>query len=154
MAGVILKADFRNLDRRLRALGARFANPKEFLERIAEKLLQVARRSFEREASPEGRPWVRLTPAYAERKQRLVGRRNILQFSGTLVRSLHRGVQGNQFAFVSTGQLPYARIHQFGGQAGRGHWARIPARPYLGFPPAAQKEVAEDIEQLLEKTAK
>lgn len=35
-------------------------------------------------------------------------------------------------------RVPYAAIHEYGGQAGRGHKVRIPGRPYLG--PALQEQ--------------
>jgi len=46
---------------------------------------------------------------------------------------------GTMFTFqwgVDLDVIPYARIHEFGGKAGRGNKVNIPARPYIG--PAMQ----------------
>jgi len=53
--------------------------------------------------------------------------------TGSLKRSIREEVTrevGGVRAVVGTG-LIYSRIHEYGGRAGRGHAAVIPARPYL-----------------------
>lgn len=43
--------------------------------------------------------------------------------------------RGGVYSFiwgVDLGIIPYARIHEYGGLAGRNHAAKIPARPYIG----------------------
>lgn len=44
---------------------------------------------------------------------------------------------------INLGEVPYARIHEFGGSTGRGGATKIPARPYLrpGFAAFIDKEV-------------
>lgn len=67
---------------------------------------------------------------------------------------------GNVSAFQSRGQgvysfvwgidldvVPYARIHEYGGQAGRNHAATIPARPYIG--PALKAVQDEDLDYVI-----
>jgi phage gpG-like protein len=47
--------------------------------------------------------------------------------------------RGNTYAFVwgiDLNVIPYARIHEYGGQTGRNHAATMPPRPYIG--PAMQ----------------
>jgi phage gpG-like protein len=63
--------------------------------------------------------------------------------SGDLLRATERGGNGNIYNLtiqggmvsidygVDTGIIPYAAIHEYGGNAGRGLKTRIPARPYL-----------------------
>lgn len=63
--------------------------------------------------------------------------------SGDLLRATERGSKGNIYKLsvqngavsidygVDTGIIPYAAIHEYGGNAGRGGKVRIPARPYL-----------------------
>lgn len=44
-------------------------------------------------------------------------------------------VEGKQVTFewgIDLGIVPYARIHEYGGQAGRGLKTTIPKRPYIG----------------------
>jgi hypothetical protein len=63
--------------------------------------------------------------------------------SGDLLRATERDGKGNIYKLtnqggtisidygVDTGIIPYAAIHEYGGNAGRGLKTRIPARPYL-----------------------
>ena len=55
----------------------------------------------------------------------------ILLLRGNLAKSISRKVT-NGSVVIGT-NVKYARIHQLGGQAGRGHKAQMPARPYLPF---------------------
>lgn len=126
----------------------RLRNKRPALEIIANVLLLAARRSFKFQQSPQGRPWKALDLRYQFRKQQKVGLRPILQFSGTMLRSLHVGVQGDR-AFVSTSLLPYARIHQQGGRAGRNRSAKIPARPFLGLGRRDEQDIADDLSALI-----
>lgn len=124
-------------------------NPRPFLELISEELRLVSRHAFERESSPDGARWLPLSLRYAKRKLKLgKGNQGILRFRGQLFRSIRSGVEGTT-AFISTGNLKHSRIHQLGGNAGRGRKAKIPARPYMGFPPDSQARVVRDIEEEL-----
>jgi len=54
-----------------------------------------------------------------------------LGMRGGLMGSIHYEVDGNGVS-IGPEPKPYARIHQFGGEAGRkSHRVKIPARPYL-----------------------
>jgi phage gpG-like protein len=44
--------------------------------------------------------------------------------------------------------MVYARIHQQGGQAGRGKKSFIPARPYMGVPKDFDRRILNDPEVL------
>jgi len=82
--------------------------------------------------SPEGTPWRPSLRALAEGGQtlRLSGRlRNSITFAAT-----------KDAVEIGTNVL-YAAIHQFGGAAGRGGKAKIPARPYLGASEADKTEL-------------
>ncbi len=160
-------------------------NPQPFLELIAEELFLVTRNAFQKETSPDGRKWLPLSLRYAKRKLKLgKGSQGILRFRGQLFRSIRRGVEGNR-AFISTGDLAHATIHQhgFSGSESVGAYTRkvksadirkgrkkiasgigqvkphsrrmkMPARPYIGFPPASQARVVKDIEEELVKRFK
>jgi phage virion morphogenesis protein len=67
----------------------------------------------------------------------------ILQVSGHLAASITKEVSATSLILGSN--LPYAAIHQLGGQAGRGRNVTIPARPYL----VIQDEDLEDIIDIL-----
>lgn len=89
-------------------------NPRPFLEMIASRMELIGKRSFEQQRSPVGVPWTPLSPKYAVRKAKKgKGAQGILRFSGRLIRSLYSGVEGRK-AFVSTGPLVNANVHQYG----------------------------------------
>lgn len=49
--------------------------------------------------------------------------------------------------------IPYARIHEYGGQTGRNHAATMPPRPYIGpaFKQFQQKEMGNLVDVLLQR---
>jgi phage virion morphogenesis protein len=159
-------------------LGDLMANPKPILQLIAEELYRVARNCFEKQSSPEGQAWQALSPRYAKWKSKRFPGRGILRLRGQLIRSLKRGIEGNDTAFVSEGPLSHAAVHQYGfdgtvtvpahmrkiksafGRKLKGgaksiqvsahsRHMRIPARPSMGFPPISQERVAQDIRELI-----
>jgi phage virion morphogenesis protein len=67
----------------------------------------------------------------------------VLIDTGRLMNSITYGVTPSKLVLSSN--LVYSRIHQLGGQAGRGRRVTIPARPYLAF----QEEDLQIIADLL-----
>ena len=68
------------------------------------------------------------------------------------LRSTIQRESGDGEASISAGlgsNLRYARIHQLGGLTGRGHKAKIPARPYLGLTKEERMYALEDIGEIL-----
>jgi phage virion morphogenesis protein len=53
------------------------------------------------------------------------------------------------YALVGT-NVKYAPIHQFGGRAGKGHRARIPARPFLSLTDEDKDEIVEVLKGFLD----
>lgn len=153
-----IKVDLRDVAAKLGLLRANLKLA--LLQGIAEGIFQMARRSFDQQASPEGAPWVPLSPRYAGLKARLFPRKPILQAHGILLRSLFRGVEGDQAIIGSS--LPYAAIHQFGGAAGRrgpfkkkgGKRAQIPARPFMPQLATAEAEAVRLAEEILEQAVR
>lgn len=94
---------------------------------------------------PSGRPWKELAPSTLLRRKGDPKRK--LYQSGALLNSIDvvrrnmtatvlRSASGGGFSIgIRPGSQAdkYARIHQFGGYAGRGNKVRIPARRYLGI---------------------
>lgn len=78
----------------------------------------------------------------------------ILQDTGNLAGSINTAY-GRDFAVIGS-NLPYAAIHQLGGEAGRGKKVRIPARPYLpataegALQPEAETAMLRDIDRWLQ----
>ncbi len=164
----------------LNRLEASFENPRPFKELIAEILFRRSGTSFEQEREPSGLPWKPLSPAYSFWKRHIAkkGQQGLLRLNGTLFRSLDRGVRGDR-SFVLA-RAPHAITHQEGrvfppmfvkpknkkalrfftaGGAvvfSKGHQIgerRVPARPFMGFPPKDQVEAARTIEGTLEDLA-
>lgn len=114
------------------------------MRKVAGHLADVAEESFATERSPDGVPWVDLsdmTVALRTRRGHWPGQK--LQLSGVLAASITTNY-GNDFAEIGS-NVPYARIHQKGGQAGRGHKVAIPARPFLGISPEATDAIRDDM---------
>jgi len=125
------------------------ANPRSALVEIGNRILGVARQSFESQASPEGAPWVALNLKYAAWKQKRFPGRNILQRHGALLRTLFSQVEEKS---VTVGSPPiYSGIHQFGGRAGRRLAALIPARPFLPGVALAEQIAVETLEEHIEQ---
>lgn len=150
MPTISVNFDARELQQLLQQIGQRLRDLQPVLLSAADRLLQRARQAFQQERSPEGLPWPALSRTYGERKQRLFGGRKKLFATGALFGSLRSGVEG-KVAFVSTGNLPYARIHQFGG---RGRKAQIPPRPYLPAAETAENEVLQVVNHALEEATR
>lgn len=133
------------LKRRLESL-TRFARrPRLAMVAIAQTLETITDENFEAEGRPKWQPlseatkFKRIGGKKAYKKdgslrasaQRTLAVMKILQDSGLLAGSVHADA-GNDWAMIGAG-MPYARIHQLGGKAGRRQKVEIPARPYLPF---------------------
>lgn len=138
----------------LRRLRERMHNMKPVLERIGLFYVRSVRENFKAEHSPDEKPWERLSAAtmmmklgqkdkkggrfgfrkdgYLSKqgKEYLMAKR-ILWEHGDLEGSVHSQADETSVTIGAGGHIPYAAIHQFGGQAGRGQKVTIPARPYL-----------------------
>lgn len=117
-------------EQRLAAIRAGLVDLQPLFTDLAAVAESQTRRRIESErASPAGIRWKDWSPGYAKTRH---GGQSLLQGRGDLLDSLTRFAD-RQGGGVGT-NLKYARIHQFGGQAGmRPGPAAIPARPYLGF---------------------
>lgn len=85
-----------------------------------------------------------------------LGSMKTLVHRGRLLRSITARASGSGVKWGSN--VIYARIHQFGGKAGRGKSVEIPARPYIQFLPedekAAVRALVEYIEGAISKQTK
>lgn len=116
--------------------------------------------NFKNQSSPDGTPWKPLSAVTmllglsrkkgwnkkgglsAKGKRYLQGKR-ILWEHGDLEGSVHSQADKTNVTIGAGGHIPYAAIHQFGGQAGRGRKVTIPARPYLALNRGTEMELAE-----------
>jgi phage virion morphogenesis protein len=99
----------------------------EIAESAGAELAYISEKAFEHEKDPvSGKKWEALKAPNASGK--------ILQGKPChLKRTLiWQGFPDGSVVFGSN--VEYARIHQMGGNAGRGKKSKIPARPYMGVP--------------------
>lgn len=146
-------------DDAVRALFARLAqrgaNMRPVLQEIGLRYERSVLENFDAGRAPDGTPWKPLSQAtllarlskksgkgrfgfnksggLSARGRRYLQTKRILIEAGDLFGSVHSRVQGNSVIIGTGGHVPYARIHQFGGKAGRGLKVTIPARPYLAL---------------------
>ncbi len=111
---------------------------------LGEALLTGTMQRWKEEKDPTGKHWVGHDPdvkAKDRSKQILVETRT-LQNSITYKAESDKVVVGTN--------VVYARIHQYGGFAGRGRKVKIPARPYLGI----SQDDLEEMQAIVEDTIK
>jgi phage virion morphogenesis protein len=103
----------------------------------------ISKKAFEKEKDPvTGIGW---KPLKAPRRDGST--HPILNAGGQLKRSLTwEAFPDGSVIFGSN--MVYARIHQQGGQAGRGRKSLIPARPYMGVPQDFDRRILTDPEVL------
>lgn len=102
---------------------------------IGEYMLRSTRERADRQVSPDGVPWVELTPKYAKRKARKHPGRSMLRFNNFMLGAQLDYQVGPDFVDIGTNAL-YGAAHQFGRES-----AGIPARPWLGESDADSEEL-------------
>ncbi len=153
MSGAELKhnlAALPQIAKQFETLAKASVSAKPLLDDIAESLLISTQQRFELERDPNGKPWQPLSwwtlflrgggrkgwhkrnrsKAKKGTMEKISGAK-ILRASNRLFQSLTSVVTNSEIQLGSN--VIYARIHQYGGQAGRGKKVTIPARPYLGI---------------------
>lgn len=118
------------------------------MQQIGEALLDRTKQRFVTSTAPDGTPWAPNAPATLAaylnayggmRKKdgslskrgaaRAAAKKPLIGETGNLSRQFY--VRADRHSVVLGSSTPYAAIHQFGGQAGRGRKATIPARPFM-----------------------
>ncbi|WP_034551275.1 phage virion morphogenesis protein [Helicobacter rodentium] len=140
MAEITLSIE--ELQGKLEKLSKALENKTPLLRRVANTLQNVTEESFDKQASPFREKWKPNAPKTLQKKKG----NKILIKSGLLSQSFTQKVTGSS-AQVGTNKQ-YAAIHQFGGKAGRGKKANIPARPFM--PINKNGEIPKDLGERLE----
>ncbi|MCB1621875.1 MAG: phage virion morphogenesis protein [Thiothrix sp.] len=152
MDRIDIQVDDREVQVALGRARQRLANTRPLMAGIASLMLETVEDAFDQERDPTtGAPWPRLSRRTIEQRSKAKkwpGR--ILQASGQLAVSVS-STHNDTSATVSTNKV-YARIHQFGGPAGRGHKARLPERPYLGLGSRDKTAIVEQVEKHISLT--
>lgn len=123
----------------VRAIVDRIGDLRPAFEEIGESMVLETQMRFEAQHSPENVPWAPLSPVTIE-KRIAGGASRILRETGdNLYDTIGPRVEADG---VSVGvNRDWAKIHQFGGQAGRGKKVTIPARPFLGLSSQGAEQV-------------
>jgi len=149
----------------LSSLAAKLGNMTQVMTKIGTLYERRVLENFQNECGPNGVKWKALAQdtlmiglgkqktswkknggLSAKGKRYLTGKK-ILWEAGDLAGSIHFQADAHGVTIGSSGSIPYAAIHQFGGQAGRGKKVTIPARPYLALNTGSGLELAAEDRQ-------
>ena len=131
--------DDREVKKELTRLAGRIQNRQPLMLKIAGVMHDAVEENFEQEGRPRWKP--------SKRAQRQGGK--TLQDTGQMAASVAEKYD-NDSALVGTNKKQ-AAIHQFGGKAGRGKKATIPARPVLKLTDSDLQEIKEAIKDYLKE---
>lgn len=117
---------------------------------LMRNIAMIMHNAVEENFAQQGRPsWRPLSPkTIKSRQKRGYWPGAILQMRGELAASISQSSDNNS-AVVGTNKI-YAAIHQFGGRAGRGHKAQIPARPFLKLTDDDLEEIKKAVIEYLQ----
>lgn len=120
----------------LEGLAARTLRTQPAMDDIGRMLRTSARERIQAAEGPDGAAWPGLSEATRRRRGESA---KPLQHRRHLFLSLTWRASASEAVIGSNRR--YARIHQMGGEAGRGLKVTIPARPYLGVSDADRGEI-------------
>lgn len=163
MAGFSLIIHRADLQAMLKRFYAKTGDMTPAMKSFGEYMLMRTDERFSKEQDPQGKPWRRLAAAtilaghrgrvYTRRGRaskgfmRYAEGRQVLTVSHRLRRSVTYKAGRSSLAIGTN--VVYGRIHQLGGQAGRGRQVTIPARPFLGFSPADISQAVREVKRFL-----
>lgn len=150
MSQFTITVDDLQVQNTLEYLAQRMGNVNPVLRAVGEGIISRTKRRFETSTGPDGTAWKPNSPATLALFQggfgkslfkksgdlnkagqaKLANKKPLIGESRDLSRQFTVDVADGILTVGSTVQN-YAAIHQFGGQAGRGHKVTIPARPFL-----------------------
>ena len=143
------RIDASELRIRTDVLARRISTLGDVLKASAQDIRLSVLERWDREESPDGAPWQSLAAATLARKKdaRKLIEGDVLRKSITVRPSTRKTNPSLRMG----SNLVYARIHQLGGEAGRGLSVTIPARPYLGFSDEDRERVRRDLLKSLQR---
>ena len=142
--GSAVAMDTAAVDAAVARLAAVLSHPEHIMDRIGSHLVASTLRRFETERAPDGTPWLKSARAVAEGGRTLT---DTGRLRGSIAHTLTDGGHGIEVG----SNVAYAAIHQFGGRAGRGRRARIPARSYLGVDQRDREAIHRIVFRALER---
>lgn len=129
--------DDREVKKELTRLAGRVQDRRPLMRKIAGIMKDAVEENFEQEGRPKWKP--------SKRAMKQGGK--TLQDTGQMAASVSEDYD-NDSAAVGTNKKQ-AAIHQFGGKAGKGKKATIPARPFLKLTDSDLEEIKEAIKEHL-----
>lgn len=114
----------------LQAIATQLQQPRRLYGVLGETLKKIHAARFKAEQDSEEKAWKPLEDSTLALKRKRGKSTKILRQDGYLADKTAYNVTNNNVEFGS--QEIYARLHQFGGKAGRGQKVKVPARPWLG----------------------
>ncbi len=147
-----MEVDDKGVKKALRKLSRHVEDMTPVMKKIGRKIVTSVQENFNREGrySRKGswrggsKRWEPLAEStIKQRKRQGYWPGKILTRLGGLKGSIISHA-GKDHVVVGTNVI-YAAIHQFGGKAGRGHRAKIPARPFLVVQDEDLEEIREEI---------
>ena len=139
------KVDDREAQKLLRNLITRFSTLNKETSFIQRRVSRDLQSHFDKTIDPRGSTWQILSPSWAKKKARLRPNEKILSFDKYLQKSItspsamSKWVNPRGVMFSWSSYLPYARVHNWGGQAGH---SIMPKREYGYISPEALNHIA------------
>lgn len=131
----------------LKRLAANAADLTPAMRAIAGVLKDNVAEAFATESSPDGKPWLPLSPkTLARRQRRGTWPGSILRETGDLAASISSS-HGSAHAIAGTNKI-YAATHQFGDSS-----RNIPQREFLGISAEGRQEVLEIVANWISPSA-
>lgn len=145
--------EFNNLCEDMKQLEKNASNLKPILISIGDAAKDISKESFKKEISPFGDKWAPLSKrtlkAKKQNKDKILTKTENLKNRINAEHSIQEVSKDKIKGIVSIGSnVGYAPIHQFGGKAGRGLRAHIPARVFL--PVNAKGDISKELKEKIE----
>ncbi len=136
-----LKIDNKLIQEKLLDISKKTENLRPLMKNLAGILSFSTEENFKEEGRPKWKSWSESTKKYRKKVKKYPGQ--ILQLNGHLASSVTTYYDDNSAIIGSN--LPYAAIHQLGGNAGKNKKVKIPARPYINLSESDINEILDVI---------
>lgn len=133
----------------LHNIARQLQQPRKLYGVLGETLKKIHAERFKQEVDPQGNGWQPLSAKTLVRKQKKGKSTKILRQDGYLSDRTAYNSNDKNVEFGSDAK--YARLHQFGGKAGRGKKVTIPKRPWLGVSQQDEQKLLRKATALLQR---
>ncbi|MDN3211644.1 phage virion morphogenesis protein [Haemophilus sp. SZY H51] len=134
---------------KLHSIAQQLQHPRKLYGVLGETLKKIHAERFKQEVDPQGNGWQPLSAKTLARKQKKGKSTKILRQDGYLSDRTAYNYNDKNVEFGSDAK--YARLHQFGGKAGRGKKVTIPKRPWLGVSQQDEQKLLRKATALLQR---